>query len=46
MKSCSGKYSQRRKDTAIMGDGKGTEDEKEGDRHLPHARSPPTFQPW
>jgi len=28
---------------AIRGDGKGTDEEKEG--HPPHARSPPTFQP-
>ena len=27
-------------------DGKGTEEEKKGDQHPSHARSPPTFQPW
>jgi len=26
--------------------GEGTEVEKERDRHPPHVRSPPTFQPW
>ena len=31
---------------AITGDGEGTKEEKEGDRHPPHVRSPPTFQPW
>ena len=31
---------------AIAGDGDGTEEEKEGDRHLLHVSSPPTFQPW
>jgi len=31
---------------AIRGDGKKAEEEKEEDRHPPHARSPPTFQPW
>jgi len=29
-----------------MGDGETTTEEKKGDRHAPHARSPPTFQPW
>jgi len=29
-----------------MGDGETTVEEKKGDRHAPHARSPPTFQPW
>jgi len=28
----------------IVGDGGGTEEEKEGDRHPPHGTSPPTFQ--
>ena len=36
----------RDKGGAIRGDGKRTEDEKEGNRHLAHARSPPTVQPW
>ena len=31
---------------AIRGDGKKAEEEKEEDRHPPHVRSPPTFQPW
>ena len=26
-----------------MGDGEGTDAEKEGDRHPPHLRSPPNF---
>jgi len=33
-------------DGAITGDGEGIEQEMEGDRHPPHVRSPPTFQPW
>jgi len=28
---------------AMVGDGKGTEEEKEGDRHPLHARTPPLF---
>jgi len=31
---------------AIRGDGKGTEEGEEGDRHPPHAMSAPTIQPW
>jgi len=31
---------------AITGDGKGAEEEKEGNRHPPHVRSPPTCQLW
>jgi len=30
---------------AITGDGEGADEEKVGDRHPPHMRSPPTFQP-
>jgi len=30
----------------IVGDVKGTEEEKKKDYHPPHLRSPPTFQPW
>jgi len=30
----------------IVGDVKGTEEEKEKDHHPPHLKSPPTFQPW
>jgi len=31
---------------AITGDGKGAEEEKEGNRHTSHVRSPPTCQLW
>jgi len=31
---------------AETGDEEGTDEEKEGDRHPPHVRSPPTFQLW
>ena len=30
---------------ATTGDGEATEEGREGDRHPPHVRSPPTFQP-
>jgi len=31
---------------AVTGDAEGMGEVKEGDRHPPHVRTPPTFQPW